>query len=480
MLKAINVENNQVINLLDEEWKQKRSSLKYFSQKAKLICPQCKKNVRLHWAIPTRKIPHFKHQSNRDCIYGSGESDEHNKGKVILFNYFKTTYASEIKLIDIEHFIPETNQIADIYIQLKDGQRWVVEYQRSNISTEEIRNRKDLYKTNQIKDIWVVGENLIKENGMVTRSIHSSAQELIFTDFTGEASLISFDPITKDVLILRGLLKLNQTTYTIDNEYPYNINDIFFNRWGQPFVVDDYLKVKQLRPAIKRFGTLSLDVHVDSLTHAHPYYIAKTSSNKHGKENKQANMYFTIPPELENFIPLGMQDLVINVDFILDPDEQLTGENPFINDVYPSKWATSIKANNSDPFLEPAKYGNLFNLLVTTYQSHYLTCDEREKELSILLKGKQVSHETKYNYLKKIGVVDTFVSKDSFMKKVSLEEILESFLKMMKVDFEIGTSIEQALRYEIIMPNELESPLTNGILLEIYKRIDSHLHKVLQ
>lgn len=55
--------------------------------------------------------------------------------------------------IDIECLIRETNQIADIFVKFKSGQKWAIEYQRSNISTEEVSKRKNLYKEAGIKSI---------------------------------------------------------------------------------------------------------------------------------------------------------------------------------------------------------------------------------------------------------------------------------------------------------------------------------------
>lgn len=149
MYKAL-VEDT-LVNLKHPNWKDKRTLLK--TNKYKLRCQRYFSKVELHWAENPKRAPHFKHATRVEGCYLENESLEHEEGKMMLYEYFNSRYQHVTDEIDIECLIRETNQIADIFVKFKSGQKWAIEYQRSNISTEEVSKRKNLYKEAGIKSI---------------------------------------------------------------------------------------------------------------------------------------------------------------------------------------------------------------------------------------------------------------------------------------------------------------------------------------
>ena len=194
------------INLLSSETIKKKTILTSEPYKSEYRCPICEEPVIIAWG--TKRAPHFKHASQSHCVISTGESEEHTIGKKRLFEYFNHLLKDKVKVIDIEHYIPETGQIADLFIEFPNGIKWVVEYQRSNISTVEIIHRRKQYKQAGIRDIWVVGENIIKKESLILCSIKNVGQELISHQF-GSQTLVSYNPSDDQISIFRGLEQQN-------------------------------------------------------------------------------------------------------------------------------------------------------------------------------------------------------------------------------------------------------------------------------
>ncbi|MBU9721614.1 MULTISPECIES: competence protein CoiA [Bacillaceae] len=201
MYKAIFDDN--IVNLLNDEYKDKREYLK--ANNDHFNCPICKEKVRLRWAEKAIRAPHFYHKSISECIYHDSESPEHRDGKINLFNYFLANLQHKTEIIDVEHYLPETNQIADIYIKFINGTQWVVEYQRSNIPSEVLIERRSKYKSLGIQDIWILGENVVTENGFLECSVLNIGQTLVSETSFGKGSLVTYNPLSNEVIVYRGL-----------------------------------------------------------------------------------------------------------------------------------------------------------------------------------------------------------------------------------------------------------------------------------
>lgn len=129
--------------------------LREWSDKRLLKCPIC--GTRMIYNHGEFKIPHFKHEKNSDCpdIYSEGVTEEHIKGIEILYNWLEKQ--DGVSNIELEKWIPETKQRPDIYFEYKN-KSYVIEFQCSPISTKFLE-RRELYRLNEINDIWILGCN---------------------------------------------------------------------------------------------------------------------------------------------------------------------------------------------------------------------------------------------------------------------------------------------------------------------------------
>lgn len=138
-----------------------KEELKKWSKKGILKCPVCE--GKLYYRHGEIRIPHFSHEKDSECIYTfyENETKEHAIGKVILYKWLKSI--KEINNVQLELYIKETKQITDIYFEYKD-KKYAIEYQCTPILKSEYNTRHELYKLNNIIDIWIFGlENYDKE-----------------------------------------------------------------------------------------------------------------------------------------------------------------------------------------------------------------------------------------------------------------------------------------------------------------------------
>lgn len=460
----------QHVNLVEKKWKESRNYLKNDLQKTDFVCPQCKEAVRLNWAVPTKKIPHFKHKSKKDCNYGFGESEEHNLGKIKLFNYFKDIFKSKLEIVDIEYFIPETKQIADIFLQFKTGEKWVIEYQRSNIPIQDIQRRRTLYRSLNIKDIWIAGENLVPSNDLVTVNLLNAAQELSFKDFFETDSLITFDPVTEQVSIYRGLEQLSQNSFMKTDSYQCQLNELCFNQWGEPYVLEDYLKVIERRNTGYSWG-MALTFPVEEMVHA----------NKLNKTYYHINdeMYLSIPTYLHPLIPLELENFNLDVLWNVRPANSTEENLPMIvTGLYTARWGELLTKRQKEKIefaAQPVNMGMMFLSLNLIYDDYFMTEKERAKEVELLLDGKQVPYYTQNHYLKRIGVIEQDILRNQFNNLVSLEEASQYFLRIMRVKEGTENSIEAAISHEILYPEEVDRPFIIDLLFKMEKRVKKYI-----
>lgn len=127
--------------------------LRDWSNKKLLKCPMC--GSRMIYNHGEFKIPHFKHGKNCDCpdIYSEGVTEEHIKGIELLHNWLQQQEG--VTNIELEKWIPDTKQRPDIYFEY-EGKSYVIEFQCSPIATKFLE-RRELYRLNEINDIWILG-----------------------------------------------------------------------------------------------------------------------------------------------------------------------------------------------------------------------------------------------------------------------------------------------------------------------------------
>lgn len=151
LINAFDVTNiNDVLNYETYiKWKEA-------GNKGLLICPECKNKVILRVKDPRKRVPHFSHKNKCGCSFGEingKESEEHKKGKLKLYHYFKEKYPDAY--IDIAKSFSNKRR-TDLYIEFKSGEKLAVEFQRTNLDRSEWKIRHDFYKNNGINDLWIL------------------------------------------------------------------------------------------------------------------------------------------------------------------------------------------------------------------------------------------------------------------------------------------------------------------------------------
>ncbi|WP_214735342.1 MULTISPECIES: competence protein CoiA family protein [unclassified Exiguobacterium] len=456
----------EMVNLTDKRWANQRAYLKNPLQKNQLTCPLCASKVELHWADPPKIIPHFKHSKHLDCTYGRGESEEHNAGKIKLYNYFKTTLGDALELIEIEYFLKESKQIADIFFQFKDGQKWVVEYQRSNIPTSEIKHRRSLYQSLNINDIWICGENLVKDIGLLGVNLKNAAQDLQYVGVTNLNSIITFNPVNEEVVIYKGLEKQRNNAFFYQDAFGFPIEELCFNRWGQPFCIEDYILLDKAFRQDSRGMKVEHSVEVAD--------IKRIQENIYVHIDKEHIL--CIPKELYRYIPWEMRNITFDILWKNRPSNPAEENHPLnIVGVGSNRWRHRFNQSSGIDNLAaaPATFGMLFVMLELLYNEFFMTKEERDKEIRLLLDGKQVPYYIQMNYLKKIGVLKKDVWRDQHDTPVSLEEVCLYFFRLLKIQTEdaIGTAIQLGL----VHPDETSYVLNFSLVFEIKKRVKKHL-----
>lgn len=193
VLTAIDIEGiKRVAYLEDIEF------LRKLSKNQKIYCPECNMPVKL--AAGNIRVHHFRHPSNVECTYDTEpESEEHVQGKINIYNWLRKKYP-EAK-VELEYKIIETNQRADVIVLFPNGEKWAFEMQCSQISGEVWKKRTNLYKQANVKDFWLVGENLHrygKTKGEVDIKKHR-LKDLPLTIFKENSWLFFFNPKSEEI-----------------------------------------------------------------------------------------------------------------------------------------------------------------------------------------------------------------------------------------------------------------------------------------
>ncbi|RFB09688.1 hypothetical protein DZB84_23710 [Bacillus sp. HNG] len=137
-----------------------KENTKRLSQEKQLLCPNCQSTVIFK---PGKiKRSHFAHYES-ECVVTNYEPEtaSHLQGKQVLYDWLNKKFPAAD--VEYEVYIPETNQIADIFVEHTDegmeGIRWAFEFQHSPLSSVEWETRHNHYKSAGIQDFWVLDKD---------------------------------------------------------------------------------------------------------------------------------------------------------------------------------------------------------------------------------------------------------------------------------------------------------------------------------
>ena len=254
---AFDVTNiNEVLNYeIAAEWREAgRNGL--------LKCPECGSEVRLRVKDIKKKVPHFSHKTKCSCSFGesaSKESEEHKKGKLKIYHYFKKMYPDADISIS-KNF--SNKRRTDLYIEFKSGEKLAVEFQRTDLDKSEWKIRHDFYKDNGINDLWLISRN--------TEEVLHNEKQLSLSFFEQvmlneeRKMAIYFDIYNLKICLSKNIRYIDKLIEDNDSEIlfnrSYNIDDIKINPDGsiESSFFDEYEKTAEEFVKLKEKESMEL------------------------------------------------------------------------------------------------------------------------------------------------------------------------------------------------------------------------------
>ncbi|MFS0787288.1 competence protein CoiA family protein [Shouchella sp. 1P09AA] len=170
-------------------------------EKELFFCPACDREVVIK--LGNKRSWHFAHRVSTSCTGKAGkETVLHERGKKMLYTFFQKSYPQT----KLESYLPQTKQRPDILIE---ANQFVIEYQCSVISVEQIVKRNDDYHTQRLKPIWVLGSNRLKRLGASMFRLQEYEYYAIFTN-NQQRYLYYFDPNIQTFCLLTNLISIHK------------------------------------------------------------------------------------------------------------------------------------------------------------------------------------------------------------------------------------------------------------------------------
>ncbi|MCI0764793.1 competence protein CoiA family protein [Bacillus sp. TL12] len=215
------------------------------SRAGSLLCPNCKNIVRFNKG--NQKRPYFSHVPDTDCVVTNYENEtkEHILGKELLFKWLQNKFPNAN--IELEVYIPETKQIADILLthsieETAKEARWAFEFQHSPLQSREWEERHNLYQSANIHDFWILdagaflkyskakgAENARLRHDLET-SIFKNTGFCYFLNLETQEMIIDFSFQKKKIFQdVRGKRFPNEYTFHKPIAHTCNLNEILFS-----------------------------------------------------------------------------------------------------------------------------------------------------------------------------------------------------------------------------------------------------------
>ncbi|MGN4614158.1 competence protein CoiA [Bacillus cereus group sp. MYBK71-2] len=281
------------------------------SRENNLFCPDCGSIVCFNKG--DIKQPYFSHVTETDCIPTKyeNESPEHILGKKLLFNLIKNKFPNA--KIELEVYIPETNQIADILLTHSSEDktkvvRWAFEFQHSDLLISDWKKRHTLYQSENIHDIWVLDAQEFLQystaaDGKNARSRYSLEKEIF--NKTGFCYFLNLN--TKELTIdfnfrtvkkpVKGKPYTNPYIFHSPLKHSCNLNDVLFlydlkvNYSAMAYKEDVELLTNKCKSMIKRLEQIKKEQAKNKFQQKTKEKI-KYITNSHGENFKEITLSF--------------------------------------------------------------------------------------------------------------------------------------------------------------------------------------------
>lgn len=163
-------------------------SWKELAQDKRLICPECGAKVRL--AAGQIVEPYFAHYDKKECAYGNLiESEESRKAKRLLYVLLKESFPE----LEIHARYKLLNGLySTLYVIQPNKHDIALEFRRQTLTVEQFRNRESYYKEHNVTTIFVLANELDKDEKQLSwyqDLIHKSMNYTLFLNVFKETLL---------------------------------------------------------------------------------------------------------------------------------------------------------------------------------------------------------------------------------------------------------------------------------------------------
>ena len=178
MFKAIEVESEQEIILLDTRWTEESelSALRTLSAANKLVCQECRRPVGIRAGKINRK--HFAHKRRADCTYGS-ESPILLQARAVLYSRLKSRFGEGVTL-EKRLEDSELTRPVDCWVEHKGKvfAYWILDVQIGRYEKREVL--KKTFRRLDIPVTWIFISTMLDEDAQKPERIHLSPTEREF------------------------------------------------------------------------------------------------------------------------------------------------------------------------------------------------------------------------------------------------------------------------------------------------------------
>ncbi len=206
------------------------------AKRGELICPECGAKVALKCRDINKKVPHFYHLEDTAICpskeYDRRESEDHKKGKMLLYTYLKNKYPDE-KIV-LKYRFPN-RRIADLYIEFTNGDKLAVEYQRTSMFITDIEEKNKDYINSGINTLWILNGNEEKVKNKVKQSELAFFEQNMLNEWDSVAKYL--DVKSKKIILSKNMKYINP--YKENEAYEelyvesYNLQDVHMNTNGE-------------------------------------------------------------------------------------------------------------------------------------------------------------------------------------------------------------------------------------------------------
>lgn len=115
-------------------------------------CPMCHDTVILRKGLIREH--HYAHDKYSDCEYGIGETEQHIRLKLNIFDALREV-SQQYALSNVNIETPLKGAIPDVYFTNRDGETVAIEVQRSILTQEDIVRRTTTYHRLGVYVLWI-------------------------------------------------------------------------------------------------------------------------------------------------------------------------------------------------------------------------------------------------------------------------------------------------------------------------------------